>query len=284
MNDVEREAIILNSAWKMIDGMVNWAKFVPVNLHHPTNLMFHDDGHARMFVILLGDFLSQVHAHGSQPIPLGLRAAPAGASLADRTFLYHLRQVCAEPQFSTDATELGQRVDAFAEWLEKEFVAPGVWLSNINVQVDLPVTRYRYLRMCGDIAKHHLGRLSVNAHHLRTLLKGAGHDIGEQEAYLAIEDFFQWFFESIFLYHSSQIAEFLNNIRWEIFHYLEPEFRRSHHLTPDATADFRAYSYHVPKAITEPIAHAMYWDVMNRVRQKPWMPSFVLHELHKRRY
>ena len=284
MNDVEREAIILNSAWKMIDGMVNWAMFVRGDLREPTNLVFHDDEHARIYVILLGDFLSQVRAYGSQPVPLGLRATPADARPADRTFLYHLRQVSAEPQLGDDATELGQQIEAFAVWLEKQFVAPGVFLPNINVQVDLPITRYRYLRMCGDIAKHHLGRLSVNAHHIRKLLEQAGTDIGEQEAYLAIEDFFQWFFDSIFLYHSSQIAEFLNNIRWAIFRYLEPEYRRSHHLTQDATPDFHAYGYHVPEPIAEPIARAMYWDVMNRVRQKPWMPHFVIHELHKRRY
>ena len=28
MNEIEREAIILNSAWAMIDGMVNWGMFV----------------------------------------------------------------------------------------------------------------------------------------------------------------------------------------------------------------------------------------------------------------
>ncbi|MCY4003846.1 MAG: hypothetical protein OXF33_09105 [Rhodospirillales bacterium] len=79
MNDIEREAIILNSAWKMIDGMVNWAMFVRTDLREPTNLMFQDDEHARMFVILLGDFLSQVRALGSQAAPFGLRAAPADA-------------------------------------------------------------------------------------------------------------------------------------------------------------------------------------------------------------
>ena len=67
MNDLEREAIILDSAWKMIDGMVNWAMFVRVELREPTNLTFHDDEHAKLFVILLRDFLSQVRAHGSQP-------------------------------------------------------------------------------------------------------------------------------------------------------------------------------------------------------------------------
>jgi hypothetical protein len=40
MNDTEREAIILNSAWEMIDGMVNWAMFVKTDRPDPSNLMF----------------------------------------------------------------------------------------------------------------------------------------------------------------------------------------------------------------------------------------------------
>ena len=92
---------------------------------------------------------------------------------------------------------------------------------------------HTYLRMCGDIAKHHLDRFSVNIRHIQDLLSQAGRDISEQEVCLAVENFFQWFFENIFLNHSSQIAEFLNNIQWAIFHYLESEFRRSYHLTQE---------------------------------------------------
>jgi hypothetical protein len=42
--------------------------------------------------------------------------------------------------------------------------------------------------------------------------KAAGHDVSEQGAFLALDNFFGWFHEYIFVYHSSQIAEFLNNI------------------------------------------------------------------------
>ena len=284
MNDIEREAIILNSAWKMIDGMVNWAMFVPVDLHEPTNLMFRDREHERIFVILLGDFLSQVRAYANQPIPLGLREVPRNSSPSDRTFLFHLRQVCDAPHLGIDSTELRRRVEEFAEWLEEEFVAPEVSLVDIDLQLDLRIARYRYIKMCGDIAKHHLGRLSVNVHHIQDILRQVNREIDEQTAYLAVENFFQWFFDHIFLYHAGQIAEFLNNIRWAIFRYLQPEFARAYHLTEDATPDFHAYSYHVPEVINQPIARAMYWDVMNCVRQEPWIPPFVIHELHKRRY
>ncbi len=284
MNDFEREAIILNSAWEMINDMVNWAMFVKNDDTGPTNLMFETRQHSRLFVILLGDFLSEVRAFKGDPVPLGLKTVPSNARPSDRTFIFHLRQVCANPKLGVDATKLSAEIEAFSDWLESEFDAPGVNLHAINIVANLHVARYRYIKMCGDIAKHNLARLATNVGHLRKLLEAAGHAVSEQEAYLAVENFFEWFHDDIFIYHSSQIAELLNNIRWAIFDYLQPEFRRSWHLTEKATPSFPMYAYHVPAEITEPIARAMYWDVLNRVRSKPWMHRFVVSDSFKKRY
>lgn len=284
MNDVEREAIILNSAWEMINEMVNWAMFVKNDRTVPTNLMFQTQSHARLFIILLGDFLSEVRAFKGDPVPLGLKAAPSNARPSDLTFIFHLRQVCASPKLGRDTTDLSTTIEAFADWLESEFTAPGVNLHAIGVVADLRVSRLRYIKMCGDIAKHNLARLATNVGHLRKLLEAAGNAVSEQDGYLAIENFFEWFHDDIFIYHSSQIAEFLNNIRWAIFTYLQPEFQRSWHLTAKATPNFPAYSYHIPTGITEPVAIAMYWDVMNRVRSGPWTHRFVILDVFKQRY
>ena len=223
MNDIEREAIVLNSAWEMIDGMVNWAMFVKNDYMRPTNLMFLTRQHSRLFVILLGDFLSEIRAFKGQPAPLGLKTAPPRARPTDLTFIFHLRQVCANPKLGAEASTLSAAIEAFARWLEGDFIASDVNLPAINVVAHLRVSRYRYIRMCGDIAKHSLARLSTNVGYLRRLLVDAGHAISEQEAYLAVEDFFRWFHDDIFAYQSSQIAEFLNNIRWATFDYLEQE-------------------------------------------------------------
>jgi hypothetical protein len=284
MNDSEREVIILNSAWDMIDGMVNWAMFVKNNLAEPTNLMFETRQHSRLFVILLGDFLSEIRAFKGGPVPLGLKAVPPNVRRSDMTFLFHLRQVCAAPKLGVDTTILGAAIEVFARWLEVDFVAYGVNLHAIDVVADLRIERLRYIKMCGDIAKHNLARLATNVGHLRKLLDVAGHPISEQEAYLAVDNFFEWFHDDIFIYHSSQIAEFLNNIRWAIYDYLQPEFLRSWHLTEKATADWPIYSYRVPDDIAEPVAHAMYWDIMNRSRSKPFMRRFVVTESLKGSY
>ncbi|MGD9667843.1 MAG: hypothetical protein AB7U75_02185 [Hyphomicrobiaceae bacterium] len=276
MNAVEREVIILNSAWEMIDDMVNWAMFVKTDRIELTNLIFESSVHARLFAILLGDFLSEVRAFKGADVPFGLLSAPSNASPTDLTFLFHLRQVCSEPKLGSDTTSLSASIEAFANWLECKFTAPNVNLPAINVVAELNVARYRYIKMCGDIAKHNLARLATNVRHLRRLLKEAGHTVDEQEAYLAIVDFFAWFHGNIFFCHSSKIAEFLNEIRWSIYEYLQPEFARSWYLTDEATKNFAAYSYLVPTEIEEPLAIAMYWDVMNRSRTKPYMQRFVI--------
>lgn len=284
MNDTEREAIILNSAWEMIDGMVNWAVFVKTERADPSNLMFQTSGHARLFVVLLGDFLSEIRAFKGEPIPLGLKPAPSNALPSDLTFLFHLRQVCVDPQLGADTAALSAAVEAYATWLEGEFTATGVNLHSIDVVADLRITRYRYIKMCGDMAKHNLARLATNVGHLRKLLEQAGHPVSEQHAYLAVETFFEWFHQDIFVYHSSQIGEFLNNIRWAIYEYLQPEFRRSFHVPATSTAEFPRYGYHVPSAITEPVAVAMYWDAMNRSRSQPYVQRFVIPGYMKQRY
>ncbi|MER9592971.1 hypothetical protein NKI94_30120 [Mesorhizobium australicum] len=284
MNDTEREAIVLNSAWEMIDDMVNWAVFMKIDRADPSNLMFQTSGHARLFIILLGDFLSEIRAFKGEPIPLGLKPAPSNARPSDLTFLFHLRQVCADPKLGADTVDLSVAVEAFASWLEGEFVAEDVNLHSIDVVADLRVARCRYIKMCGDMAKHNLARLATNVGHLRKLLAEAGHPVSEQQGYLAVETFFEWFYQDIFIYHSSQVGEFLNNIRWAIYDYLQPEFRRSFHVPARSTAEFPMYSYHVPSGIAEPVAVAMYWDAMNRSRSQPYVQRFVIPDYMKQRY
>ena len=284
MNDTEREVIILNSAWEMIDEMVNWATFVKNECTEPTNLLFTNRAFSRLFIIFLGDFLSEIKPRNGI-VPLGL-SGPArnDAPPSDKTFLFHIRQVCTNPKLGTDSTRLRQTADAFADWLEGEFTASSVNLSAIGLVANLRMPRIRYIQMCGDIAKHNLARLERRVKDLRKLLEVAKPSVSEQDAYLAVEGFFEWFQGNIFIYHSSQIAEFLNNIRWSIYEFLQPEFQRSWDLPDDGTTDFPAYKYRVPSDVTEPLAQAMYWNLMNRSRSRPFVQQFVIHERFKTRY
>lgn len=284
LNDTEREAIILNSAWDMIDGMVNWAIFEKTDRVEISNLWFPSSQHRQLFLILLADFLSQTRGYSGRPIPLGLQEPPSGTAPSNLTFLFHLRQVCANPVFNHDASELLAAVEGFTAWLEREFVTEGVNLHGIDVVTDLKVSRLQYIRICGDIAKHNLARLEANTKRLRDLLAAAGSPISESQAYLAIPSFNEWFADNIFIYHASHIAELLNNIRWAIYRYLQPEFRRSWHRSEGWSELFPMYGYNVPAAIQEPIAHAMYWDAMNRSRSVPYVQEFVIPAHSKTEY
>jgi hypothetical protein len=284
LNEVEQECIILNSVWGMIDRMVNWAMFVKQDRTVPTNMMFKTSAHARLFNILLGDFLSELRAFKGESIPLGLKSAPSGARISDLTFLYYLRQVCADPRLGSDIAGLSEISEGFATWLEGEIIAKGVNLPDIDVVADLHVTRYRYLKICGDIAKHNLGRLAGNVKHIRALLAASGNPVSEQDGYLAVQSFFEWFHTDIFIYHSSAIVEFLNNIRWAIFDYLQSEYGSSWHVRESSFRDLQMYGYRYPTECSEPMARAMYWELMNRVRARPLMHRVVIADVFKHRY
>lgn len=279
MNVTERESIILNTAWQVIDSMVNRSIFVGFQERKPTTLLPDTREHAKLFVILLRDFLSEIRAFGNGPLAFGLPKPPPCPRPSDRTFLFHLRMVCQRPVLGVKAEALREQTEAFANWLEGSFEAQGVNLEDIDMVCDIQVERYKYLQMCGDIAKHSLPRLSINARHLRSILSQAGYEVTEEQSYLALPSFFRWFFDDCFMYSASQIAEFLNEIRWAIYEYLIPEFQRAWHRIDEIM-----YDYDVPHEINEPAACAMYWDLMNRVRMKPWIPRFRVDPYLKLRH
>lgn len=284
MNDTERETIILNCAWEMIDGMVNWAVFEKTDHVELSNLWFPSGQHRQLFLILLADFLSQTRGFSGRPIPLGLQEPPSDTVPSNKTFLFHLRQVCAQPILGPDASGLNAAVEEFASWLEREFVTEGVNLSDINVVCDLKVSRLQYVKICGDIAKHNPTRLEANVKRVRDLLAAAGSPITEDQGYLAIPTFNEWFATGIFPYHASHVAELLNNIRWEIYGYLQPEFRRSWHRKSEWSELYPLYGYHVPSEIEAPVARSMYWDVMNRSRSVPYVQRFTIPAYAKTEY
>ena len=186
------------------------------------------------------------------------------------------------PQLGKDATELSDKVEEFASWLETSMISRGVNLGEINIVADLELERIGYLKMCGNIAKHSLPRLSRVVNDLRDMLIAAGYNVSIPEAYLATEPFFNWFFDDVFMFHSNQIAEFLNDIRWCMYRYLLPEYEWSHHSRKIFIGDYGYYEFRIPDLVANPLAQAMYWDVLNRVRNKPWMERFVADDSFKR--
>ena len=271
MNHFEYEATILNTAWGMIDGMVNCEVFDIQEEHCGTRtLEFKSNIHAKMFVILLTDFLSPIKfAQSNIKTPNG----------DNKPILDHLKKVCHSPKLGSDLTDLNKTVSEFQSWLEAKITSNGVNLSSIDVYPDIEVERYRYIKMCGNFAKHNPARLDRVIGSIRKLLKNSGHCVGWDEAYYGLEQFFERFFNDMFKFHSNHIAEFLNNIRWYMFLYLRDEYTRSWHRSNKYYGD---YGYHIPEDIDDSVARTMYWDLMNRVRIRPYIPHFVVHEAFKK--
>lgn len=277
---VEQEAIILNAVWEMIDGMVNYAMFVKNDRVENANLMFETSAHMRLFNILLGDFLSLPQKRSRNTLPFGLASPAAGDRETNFTFLFHLRHICDDPQLNNHSGSIRAPIEALADWLEGEAHFEGVWLPSIDTQVDLRIKRITYLKICGDIGKHSFARLEVNVKRICTILAAHGHTIDEGMGYTVLPEFYEWFHSHVFSYHSSLVAEFLNNLRWGIYNYLRPEFERSFEWIDPKPM----YRFKYPTGIADSLAQQMYWGLMNMARSKPYFPQFTVSESFKKRY
>ncbi|HEX6957304.1 MAG TPA: hypothetical protein VF194_04895 [Ferrovibrio sp.] len=81
-NKVEQEVILLNAVWKMIGGMVNYQLFVKGHGTEDVTLTFNTNVHARLFTILLVDFLSRSHPRHSRVPVIMISGLPAHHELA----------------------------------------------------------------------------------------------------------------------------------------------------------------------------------------------------------
>jgi hypothetical protein len=274
LSPVEQEIIVLKGVWDMIDGMVNFGVFCKPKRLHDTNLMFEDAQNRRLFAVLLVDFLSQ-----PKPGSFGLPSAPPGAPASDTTFLFFLREIARRPLLGPDAAALSAVVDAFADWLDEAGDFPGTWLPSLNAPIDLKVQRIAFLKTCGDIAKHTFARLDGRVKTIQKIMADNGRPVDDPEAYALIDEFQAVFHDDVLIYHSSTIAEFLNEIRWAIYDYLLPEFHRSYE-----GEDFPLYRFIAPADCANPLPVRLHWDLMNDMRREPYFPRFTVTKSLKGRY
>ncbi|GAG41707.1 unnamed protein product, partial [marine sediment metagenome] len=147
---------------------------------------------------------------------------------------------------------------------------------------NLSIKRIDFTEICGNISKHNFSRLSGVIHKLIEIFKNNSLPLSEENALLIIDEFYEWFHTNIFTYHSSAIAEFVNNIRWGVYEYLQPEFQQSIVFENDEHP--RRYHYTYPKKINNSFAKSCYWDLMNDIRSKPYMNKFQVTKYLKMRY
>jgi hypothetical protein len=273
----DQEVIVLKSTWDSIDEMVNYAIFMKFPGTAETELHFESSIHQRLFNILLTDFLT-----APSPWPFGLKQPPQDALKSMQNILFHLQRVGENPILNPNGGEaLLKPLWAFRDWLEAECFVEDVWLPSIELKTDVRVKRFAFIKTCGNIGKHNFARLSRVVADICDILEANGNKVSVDQGYLIIEEFYEWFHDNVFAYHSSAIAEFLNNIRWGIYDYLKPEFRRSFTREP---GDSIMYRFKYPAGSEHPTGKSMYWDLMNDVRSEPYMPRFEVTRFLKMRY
>ena len=267
LSSVEEEVIFLNSIKQLIDSMVNNELFLLKGTDPDSSVFFESRTHQRFFNIALVDFLSYSD-----------KKAPVKRS----SYLGALRTISTNPNFNINNSILAlkEATYTFCDWLNQEVIIE-TWLPTIDTQANIQITRLLFLKMCGDLSKHNILRSIGVAKELQNTLEKSGHKIKLEEAMLTLSDFYERFHIDILNYHSSTIAEFLNNIRWGIYEYLQPEFQRSLVWTNNNP---KVYSYTYPEGILNEFAKHCYWNLMNEVRSEPYIRRFQVSKWLKLRY
>jgi len=266
-SSVEREVIFLKAVKELIHEMVNYEVFDLTGSDSESQIMFHSITHQRFFNIILVDFLSC-----SDKKVIGEQQSYLGA----------LQSICQNPSFNEGDSikNLSFATDEFVSWLGKEIQAE-IWLPSIETDTVLSIKRIEFLKICGNISKHNFSRLSGVANDVVKILTRNNINISLEEALLVLDEFYERFHADILNYHSSTITEFLNNIIWGIYEYLQPEFRQSIVLE---SGNSPIYSYTYPDSIQSKFAKSCYWDLMNEVRSIPYMRRFRVTKWLKLRY
>jgi hypothetical protein len=255
----ERAAIVLQLVVESIQAIVNHEvlSFSPGSVNIQAS--FRSPSQAAMANVLLADMLE----------PVDKTLLDFEGSLLDAMI-----DVSNSAPFGAgdEVVRLRAAVKAWSDWLEQD-IDVEVWFPSIDTNTRLNLKRREFIAICGNISKHNMSRLTRNAKRLSTLLKRNGTSVDWIDALRALDDFQVRFHDDILAYHSTTIAELLNNLRWAIQEYLAPEFERSYR-PPTSVGDPR-YSYHYPAGLEDTYAKSRYWDLMNSVRAGPWIPRFT---------
>ena len=265
---IEKEVIFLKAVSELIDSMVNFEVLNLLGNDPHSEVRFKTITHQKYFNIILVDFLSCSNAK-----VLGKKLSYLAAS----------KVICKSPHFNRNNSikSLSMATKKFVSWLEQK-VKVGIWLPSINTKRTLPIKRIEFIRICGNISKHNFTRLSHVANELIRIFNRSGKKITFDEALLILSDFYERFHHDILNYHGSTIAEFLNNMRWGIFEYLQPEFQKS--IVYDSVTHPPKYHYTYPVGVNNGFAKNCYWDLMNEVRSKPYFRRFQVNRYLKMRY
>lgn len=266
-SNVEKEVIFLKAFYDLVNDMVNYEIIELLGNDPHSEIRFKSMTHQKYFNIMLLDFISETNFFGNK-----------------LSYQQALQAICLSPNFNINNSinSLNIATNEFSEWLGKEITAEEVWFPSIEVETNLSIKRIEFIKICGNISKHNFTRLQGVTRDLIQIFKRNEIELNEEKALLILEEFYGWFHTHIFSYHSSAIAEFLNNIRWGIYDYLRPEFLRS--IIYETNGHLGKYHYTFPKGLVDNFAKVCYWELMNHIRSTPYMRRFQVSRYLKMRH
>lgn len=285
MNDIECEVIVLCEAWEMIDSMISWSLLNGFNRTESAMLSFNSDDAPRLFYIYLIDFFSDIGARSagsSLDFPNIEEKSVTGGS----TVLHYLRHIAKNPVLLRNGKRLLDAVNCVEIWRDGRFMLKNMYFPDINLEVNLTLSRFDCIYLCGNVSKHSPVRLSKCVKRLHKLINQAGANIDEQQAYLAIRNFSEYFLDNsgVCHYHLNQLSELLNNIRLAIYSGLGRVYIRSYRRVAERHRGLECYEYDIPNEIESQFAETMYWELLNKVRSGPCVSEFTVDDTCWRKY
>jgi hypothetical protein len=264
MGKVETEVVILLAIYELIDSIVHKGIFEFFESEEASEVRFREGVHARYFNLVLVDLLSLTDKDGP---------------VVQRSYLGALAEICQHPSFNVNDSILPLRdaTQTFRSWLQETITIPKMWLPTLSLEINLKIRRIELLKIAGNICKHNILRSVQTMRAFQKALADSGATVDLNRALLATSEVYDWLHADKFFAQSNAIAEFLNKIRWGIRDYLTPEYARSKVNNPDGIG----YSYTYPAEIRDEFARASYWDLMNKIRSRPYLPRFHVRQFWK---
>ncbi len=260
-SEIEKEVIYLKAVNELIDSIVNCEIMDILGDDPNSEIHFNSSTHRKYFNIILVDFLSNIN----------------NEFVEERlSYIDAILSICKKTSFDEKGSinNLKTATQIFKKWLEEEIQVP-IWMPSINLETVLSIKRGESIKICGNISKHNFSRLTRTADDIVRIVKRNDKDINIdfESSLLIFSDFYDRFHNDIFIYLGSIIAKFLNNIRWGIHEYLQPEFARS--FVPEG-GNSLWYRYIYPAGIENKFAKECYWDLMNENRMSPYVGKFKI--------
>ncbi len=270
LTPLENEVVTLRAVLDMVGDMVNYETMTFCFRDPDSSIAFKTTTHMAFFNIILVDLLSK----------------PSQFFASDKNYVDRLKDICESPLMGKvdDIQELRKAFCAFAGWLSEKVAIQNSWFPSLTVNVDLNIQRQDFIHICGNIAKHNFTRLTRVAENLQRILEDNGHSVSLGECITALEDFRARFYNDVFQYHVSTIAEFLNNIRWGIYSYASALRLSSVENSYDDKHNLNRYKYLYPTDVTSDMGKTCFWNLMNDVKQPPYVQRFEVMKYLKMRY